>query len=103
MVPNMTVLKVENCITDCLTIGDDDVDSGNCACGRIGIDFSQTTTSDLSGYESLSTSQKESSNFTDLGRFLGVLGFVTFLKAPIEWLGLIRQIPPFAFVSFPVR
>ena len=92
--------KVDNCITDVLTIGDDDVDS---PCGRIGIDFSHTTTSDLSGYESLSTSQKESSNFTDLGRFLGVLGFDTFLKAPIAWLGLILQIPPFALVSFPVR
>ena len=66
---------------------------GNCACGRIGIDFSQTTTSDLSAYESLSTSQKESSNFTDLGRGRFV-DLDTFLKAPIAWLELILQTPP---------
>ena len=78
-----------------LTIGDPSRPS----CGRIGIDFSHTTSSDLSTYESLSTSQKESSNFTDLGRFLGMLGFDTFLKAPIAWLGSILQTPPLALLS----
>ena len=38
-----------------LTIGE----VGAPSCGRIGIDFSQTTTSDLSAYESLSTSLKK--------------------------------------------